>query len=127
MTASPGGQTCSTSGALTCTIQGLTPNARYTATITATNAVGTSPAATVGTFSTPADLPGVVLNPTAVAGNAQATVSWTPPASNGGSPITSYTVTSSPGGRTCTYVVATTFADGQEGCPWEKVSSFFVW
>jgi hypothetical protein len=33
----------------------------------------------------------------AVAGNSQATVQWTPPASNGGSAITSYTVTSAPG------------------------------
>jgi hypothetical protein len=37
---------------------------------------------------------------TAAAGNASATVSFTAPASNGGSPITSYTVTASPGGAT---------------------------
>ena len=35
-------------------------------------------------------------------GNAQATVAFTAPASNGGAPITSYTVTSSPGGLTGT-------------------------
>jgi len=34
------------------------------------------------------------------AGNAQANVSWMPPAFNGGSPITGYTVTTSPGGQT---------------------------
>ena len=39
---------------------------------------------------------------TATAGNAQATVSFTAPASNGGSAITSYTATSSPGGVTGT-------------------------
>jgi Fibronectin type III domain len=38
-------------------------------------------------------VPGAPTNVTAVAGNASATVSWTPPASNGGSPITNYTVT----------------------------------
>ncbi|MEO6351265.1 MAG: fibronectin type III domain-containing protein [Candidatus Limnocylindrales bacterium] len=38
---------------------------------------------------------------TAVAGNASAFASWTAPASNGGSPITSYTVTSAPDGVTC--------------------------
>lgn len=37
---------------------------------------------------------------TATAGNAQATVPFTAPTNNGGSPITSYTVTSSPGGIT---------------------------
>ena len=39
---------------------------------------------------------------TATAGNAQALVAWSAPASDGGSPITGYTATSSPGARTCT-------------------------
>ena len=34
---------------------------------------------------------------TAIAGNAQASVSFTPPGSNGGDPIVNYTVVSSPG------------------------------
>ena len=41
--------------------------------------------------------PGAPTGVTAVPGNGQATVIFTAPASNGGSPITSYTVTSSPG------------------------------
>jgi YVTN family beta-propeller protein len=43
---------------------------------------------------------------TATAGNREATVSFTPPASNGGSPITSYTVTSSPGSIQATGVTS---------------------
>jgi len=39
---------------------------------------------------------------TAIAGNEQATVSFTPPTNDGNSPITSFTVTSNPGGFTAT-------------------------
>ncbi|MEQ6342500.1 MAG: fibronectin type III domain-containing protein [Gammaproteobacteria bacterium] len=45
-------------------------------------------------------IPGAPVIGTATAGNAQATVGFTAPASNGGSAITGYTVTSSPGGIT---------------------------
>jgi Putative phage tail protein/Concanavalin A-like lectin/glucanases superfamily/Fibronectin type III domain len=47
-----------------------------------------------------ATVPGAPTIGTATAGNAQASVAFTPPASTGGSPITSYTATSSPGGIT---------------------------
>ena len=46
--------------------------------------------------------PGVPIIGSATAGNAQATVSFAAPSSNGGSAITSYTVTSSPGNLTAT-------------------------
>jgi hypothetical protein len=45
-------------------------------------------------------VPGAPTNVSAVRGNSQATVSFTAPANNGGLPIASYTVTSSPGGFT---------------------------
>ena len=49
---------------------------------------------------TPGTVPDASTGVTAKAGNASATVSFTAPASDGGSPITSYIVTSSPGGIT---------------------------
>jgi hypothetical protein len=46
-------------------------------------------------------VPGAPTGVTAVAGNASAAVSWTAPASDGGSPVSSYVATASPGGATC--------------------------
>jgi len=46
--------------------------------------------------------PGAPTAATATAGIGTANVSWTAPTSTGGSPISGYTVTSSPGGLTCT-------------------------
>ena len=111
VTASPGSRTCLTTGTLTCTVTGLVNGTPYTFSITATNKNGDGPASTVTSAVTPAGPPPAALNPTAIAGNAQASVSWLPPATTGGSPITSYLVTSSPGGRTCTYAVSTPESD----------------
>jgi hypothetical protein len=52
--------------------------------------------------------PGAPTGVTATAGNAQATVTWTAPASHGGSAITGYTVVANPGGATATTTGATT-------------------
>ncbi|WP_312237991.1 autotransporter domain-containing protein [Stenotrophomonas sp.] len=54
------------------------------------------------TFSVAAVVPGTPTIGTATAGDSQATVTFTAPASNGGAPITVYTVTASPGGITAT-------------------------
>ena len=59
--------------------------------------VATDQPAGVGTISA-ASAPRSV---SASAGNAQATVSWQVPTSNGGGTISSYTVTATPGGATC--------------------------
>jgi hypothetical protein len=73
--------------------------------VVATNAIGNSapsaPSVAV-TPSAPLTVPGSPTGVTATAGNAQATVSFTAPTTNGGSAITRYTVTSNPGNITGT-------------------------
>ncbi len=51
--------------------------------------------------------PGAPTNVTAAAGDTTARVTWSAPASDGGTPITGYTVTAQPGGATCTTTGAT--------------------
>ncbi len=76
------------------TVTGLTNGTAYTFTVTATNAVGTSPASTASGPVTPtgASAPSAPANVSATAGDGSAVVSWSAPA-DGGSAITSYTVT----------------------------------
>ena len=77
------------------TVTGLTNGTSYTFTVSATNAIGTGPASTPSNAVTPSPptAPGAPTGVTATAGNGSANVSWTAPSSNGGSAITSYTVT----------------------------------
>ena len=81
---------------------GLTNGTPYTFTVIAMNADGSSPSSTASNSVTPSTVPGAPRIGTASAGNGTAVVSWTPPSNNGGYPITSYTVTSSPEGYSVT-------------------------
>ena len=56
----------------------------------------------------PATVPAAPTGANATPGNAQAVVSWTPAASDGGSAVTGYTVTATPGGKTGATTGATT-------------------
>lgn len=79
--------------ATTATITELANGTAYTFTVTAANSVGQGAASAASAAVTPATVPGAPTGVTAVAGNAQATISWTAPATSGGAAITSYTVT----------------------------------
>jgi hypothetical protein len=81
-------------------IGGLVNGTSYTFTVTATNASGTSPASAPSTPVTPPGVtpPAAPTNVTAIAGDTEASVSFTVAPPPQGAPITSYTVTSNPGG-----------------------------
>jgi len=79
-------------------VTGLTDGTSYKFTVAAVNAVGAGPDSYPTNGVVPAKLPGAPTGVKAQAGNAQAMVSFKPPSSNGGSRITSYTVTTNPGG-----------------------------
>jgi uncharacterized protein (TIGR02145 family) len=101
VTSSPGGFT-GTGTASPITVNGLPALIAYTFTVTATNAIGTGPSSSSSNSVTPTTVPDPPTIGTATKGNAQATISFTVPVSNGGSAITGYTVTSNPGAITGT-------------------------
>ena len=81
-------------------IPGLTNGVSYAFEVSATNGNGTSAFSTQSNTITPPGIgvPSAPTGATAVAGDTQAFVTWTVSSSNGGSPITSYTVSVLAGG-----------------------------
>ena len=108
--------TSATSGS--CTITGLTNGSQYTfkaVTNSTANSSSASSAASIATISiTPAKAPEAPTGVTTTSGTGKITVGWSAPDDNG-SPITSYTVTSSPGGFTCTALAPATTCDVSTG------------
>ncbi|MET3920710.1 fibronectin type III domain-containing protein [Arthrobacter sp. UYEF20] len=103
-------------GATSLLVDGLTNGSSYQFQVLATNAVGDSPFSAVSNSVTPAPTveataPGAPTIGTATAGNASATLTWTAPASDGGSPITGYQVRASAGAT----VAATQTVTGNVG------------
>ncbi len=101
VTSTPNGITATAGGdATTATVTGLTNGTTYIFTVVATNAVGSSAPSLPPNPVTPMVVPGAPTDVTAVAGNAEATVSWTAPTDTGGSGLLVYTVFSNPDGLT---------------------------
>jgi hypothetical protein len=93
-----GGSVVAGSGntAVHASVSGLACNTAYHFRVKATNTVGTSYGNDM-VFATTPCVPGAPSIISVSAGNSQASVSYLPPASDGGSPITKYTITSSGG------------------------------
>ena len=82
-----------TSPLTTETITGLTDGTAYTFTVTAITDAGAGPASALSAPITPATVPTAPLSVNGVAGDTQVVLSWTPPAQDGGDPVTAYRVT----------------------------------
>ena len=74
------------------TVTGLTNGTAYVFKVIAKNAVGISLPSANSAPATPATVPGKPTSVVAVRGNASLAVTWTPPATSGGSAITNYLV-----------------------------------
>ena len=84
------------SAATTFTVTGLTNGTAYTFRVAAINVVGTGPDSAPSAPITPVatvTVPGIPTGLSGVAGDRSVALSWTAPASDGGSPITSYRIT----------------------------------
>lgn len=125
VTSTPGGLTCSTGGT-SCTVTGLSNGTGYTFSVTAGNSAGTSSAAKTYSSVTPKGPPpgpgGVSAAP--MAGGA--TVTWTAPSSDGGSPIVQYVAEAAPGGAYCAAPPGATSCD-VTGLPAGQIFTFVVY
>ena len=86
------GTTTAPASATSFTIPGLSVGVDYTFTVAAKNGVGTGPASHM-TAAVDIGTPTAPNGPTATPGNSAIRLSWNPPASANGSPITGYVVT----------------------------------
>ena len=91
-----------TSGQRTCVVTGLDNGFAYTFKVAVITTIGTSAQSSASSVAIPAGVPSAPANVAAVTSGSNMTVTFDAPADNGGSAITSYVITSSPSGATCT-------------------------
>lgn len=100
---------------LTCTITDLAPGQAYTVVVRALNSSGGGANSDASNAVTPI-APVVPGAPTGLAvtqtGSTNVTLTWVAPTATGGAAITGYTVTSNPGGLTCTVTALTCTVEG---------------
>ena len=89
------------SGQTTCVVTGLDNGSSYTFKVAVITTVGTSEQSVASATAIPAGVPSAPANVTAVTSGSNMTITFDAPADNGGSAITSYLITSSPPGATC--------------------------
>lgn len=107
--------TVTATGPLSAAVRGLVNGRTYRVTVTAANSAGTGPTSTpsAGTAGGLLTVPGAPLVPLVTEDDGALDVAWTPPATDGGSPVLGYTVTATDtatGTPTATTVPATTSA-----------------
>ena len=100
-TTEDGNFTCSTTGATSCTITGLTNGTPYRFVVTASSSAGTSAPMSTTRAVTPFTKASAPQAVTTVRGTKSVRVAWNAPSSNGGAEIKSYVVTSNPDNKTC--------------------------
>ena len=93
------GTTAASAGATSVVVTGLTNGTPYTFTVTATNAAGTGSPSAASTAVTPRTRPAAPVIGTPIVRNGSAAVRWSAPATDGGSPVTGYTVHTYQGGN----------------------------
>lgn len=101
-TATPGSATCATTvWSQSCNVLGLTNGISYTFTVVAHSANGEGPASLPSNPVMPKGAPTPPTHVVAVGGSEEATISWTAPAGDGGSPVLNYAVWAVEGYWTC--------------------------